>query len=745
VRLLLIGSFDDAKFTGAFERLPALRGHKVMTLPGGNSVTDVAKVAALCQRQSIDAVICSQEPFLLAALNSTIDWVAPVGNVKISLDDYAGSIIHAYRGALPVLVVRPLRQLMTVPYGEFTTNRYLSKLTQPEKWLKQSPFKWKRVEPADYEAVYARLAEAAIIGEDIETIKDPWRSIECVSFTGVYFDGDTDNFTTESFGLMLETEEAYQFFKRINALPVRKLFQNGLYDNAYLTRWGVPATAWLDDSMHLFHSWLAELPKRLDFITAFAVRDVRYWKHESDHDKLRYCCMDSWATVHAYFGLLMEAPAWVLNNYREEFPMVFPCLHAAMEGIPCDVALLTENCAKFTARNEALLARIQKILGWPTFNPNSPKQMLELFKLLGDSAANSTDANAAKKLAAKHPFNEFILSLTTEYKETTKLIGTYLDAEKIWNGTLFYSINPGKTDTGRCASEASAFWYGFQIQNVPGGPDVKATLHAPAGWFLGEADKAQSEARCVAYLSGDKSLIDLVESSRDYHSWNASAFFGIPYEEIFEEATKTTLNKPIRDLSKRTNHGANYNMTAPVMLDTMGPKAVAQAKWMLKLPAAWSLLSVCKYLLAQYAATYPGVKDDWYSWIIRTVKATHQLCSAFGVVRVCFGDIEQKRTLNALVAHGPQNLSVAIVNRDWYRIWHATLYGELVGKVRIKAQIHDSILFIYREMQDAVRVKDMMSTKVVVTDCHGVNRTMFIPSDLSTGKKQPTRVWSELK
>jgi hypothetical protein len=44
--------------------------------------------------------------------------------------------------------------------------------------------------------------------------------------------------------------------------------------------------------------------------------------------------------------------------------------------------------------------------------------------------------------------------------------------------------------------------------------------------------------------------------------------------------------KDLRDLSKRTNHGANYNMGGSVMLDTMGPKRVAQAKLVLKLPIA---------------------------------------------------------------------------------------------------------------------------------------------------------------
>ena len=57
-----------------------------------------------------------------------------------------------------------------------------------------------------------------------------------------------------------------------------------------------------------------------------------------------------------------------------------------------------------------------------------------------------------------------------------------------------------------------------------------------------------------------------------------------------------------------------------------------------------------------------------------------------------FGDPKNnKQHLNSAVAHEPQNLSVAVINKEWYRIWRETIYGKLVGRVRIKAQIHDSL------------------------------------------------------
>ena len=139
------------------------------------------------------------------------------------------------------------------------------------------------------------------------------------------------------------------------------------------------------------------------------------------------------------------------------------------------------------------------------------------------------------------------------------------------------------------------------------------------------------------------------------------------------------------------------------------------------------------------------MKGRWYESIIQSIEISKKLVSPFGWVRLFHGTPRQNKLhLNSAVAHAPQNLSVAIINREWYRIWRETVYGALRGRVRIKAQIHDSLLFIYRSVADAEAVQALMDLRVQVTDCVGITRSMFIPCDLSIGK-QPTRRWSEIK
>ena len=121
---------------------------------------------------------------------------------------------------------------------------------------------------------------------------------------------------------------------------------------------------------------------------------------------------------------------------------------------------------------------------------------------------------------------------------------------------------------------------------------------------------------------------------------------------------------------------------------------VAKARELLKLPSSWTLRQVCRHLLQTYEKTYPEVKKDWYDDLKRSIKLTKKLVSPLGWTRWFFNDpTTSKPALNAAVAHGPQNLSVAIINRVFYRVWRESVYGELRDKVRLKAQIHDSLFF----------------------------------------------------
>ena len=72
------------------------------------------------------------------------------------------------------------------------------------------------------------------------------------------------------------------------------------------------------------------------------------------------------------------------------------------------------------------------------------------------------------------------------------------------------------------------------------------------------------------------------------------------------------------------------------------------------------------------------------------------------------------------------------------------MYGSLRNKVRIKAQIHDSLLFEYRGVENAHLVCKMMENPVQITDVHRITRTMLIPPDLDY-KEAGAKSWAAIK
>lgn len=740
MQIALFGTPDDRPYLTRFQETLAGHSAKVSLSPEPYFSQLKHKVIS----NKITHLICTCPETMTVLLGQCLDFRHPRdkrGSLrKLSLDDYAGSYftIPGYKFSeehegVEVLILNPLSHLVQTPEGPHVFRRFISKITKPETWFPQTDFTWEVWSPEKSAAQLARFSAAKLLAVDIETyVGDPDRRIHCVGYAALFPDG-----TTHCIVVPFKCMLAHGFVRELNSAAVPKIMQNGMYDCLYFMRWNCVPTNYIYDTQHLFHGWYSELPKRLDFITAYTVRKIRYWKDDSagsEFNMFEYNARDCWATLTAWCSLMLEIPKYALDNYLLEFPMVFPCLHIEADGLSLDKEAFDRE---MLIAQEKLEVQRLKLAAWfgPEFNPGSPDQCKRLLTVLGMGQVESADSKAMMACAAAHPFNELVVSAILAYRKQAKLLSTYFKWEKFWNGRLYYKTNPAGTDTGRMASTESSFWSGLQIQNIPSKGGVKNYVHAGEGYLIGEADFSQAEARGVAYLSGCAALIELVESDKDYHSWNAHKFFGIAYEVVTKE---------LRNLSKRVNHGANYNMGPAVLLETMGPKNVAEARSLLGLPGGWTLIQVCQHLLRTYEQTYPEVKKDWYDHIKRTIKISKKLVSALGWTRYFFSDPSKaKPALNAAVAHGPQNLNAGILNKVFYQIWRDSVYGDLKGDLRIKAQIHDSILFTYKEGATHIpaEIQKRMQITTPITDCHGVTRNMLVPSDVNAGK----RYWGELK
>lgn len=738
--ILLVLAPSDAAFAS---RLKPLLGTTPATAITKQSITTTSEVTTYAKAKGVYRIVTSHPDFVRLLSQ----------NKKASLSNFAGSLF--FQEGCEILVIESPQRLIDTPYAPFLFKRHLSKFTALEDWQAKftSPFRWHHIEDsASLEPFAIKASDAALIAIDIETIREPL-AIQEVGFCFIWKDG-----TSDSLVITLKEFSQIPWIRMICASSAPKVFQNGKYDLAYLTSWGIIVSNYFWDTATAQHCWLAELPKDLASLGAFYLREAMYWKDmaASDDKYLRkqYNARDTWTTAIVAINQMFEIPSWAWDNFQLEFPLLFPCHLVEMQGIKRDMARRQEAETRLESEISADLASLQTMVGNPNFNPNSPAQVQSLLKALGcakladrDGKLSSDEKTLAKAILM-HPLNQRVLSKILDIRGKRKMVSTYLGAGKEYKGQILFSMNPHGTDTGRMASKEHHFWCGLQIQNIPNAQSdpektVKQTLIAPEGWMLAENDLSKAESWGTGYISGDAHLIEAVNSPLDFHKFNASKFFGVPYEQV---------SKALRQLAKPVNHGANYNMGPAVLVNTMGTDKILEARELLKLPKFWSPIQVAEHLLAAFHRTYPGIRNNYYKGAVQEIKLTGKLTSKIKNrlpwTRRCFGDPEIKSWLNAYVAHCPQSLNAMNLNQAFMRIFYdLAIHPDHRDNFKVIAQIHDSVLYRFKEgmhefYTEAVRQR--MEIPVEIEAYDGVTRTYICPADIKAGPEgKGVHRWSE--
>lgn len=741
MKLALVIDPKDEKFVHLLKGMFSASSVKVISTP----MHTLAHLRLYCKQNSIDTVFTTQVSLLKKLSNDP----------KASLSDYEGSMFKITRDSkttdldlnnldfMEIIVLRELAMLYAIPYQRFLVARFIKKITNPSAWITPNRFSHTVIDASYTDTLLAEFSKSLFVSVDIETNKD--LGIRCCGYTTVQFDSE-GQVLLNNYVLPTTDLGAIHAMRKLNAHPVKKALQNGKYDSAYFYLYSAPLENYLLDSINMHHSWYSELPKDLATLAAFYVRDFRYWKgaHSSQNlaELYEYNARDTYVTALVVLSWIKEAPDWAKHNYLLEFPLV-PAVHLCeMTGIKVDLPHLKFVKEFKETKIQELNLKLDKQLNVTNFNTNSPIQMKQFLKLLGISDPKSADEKTLIAVKAKHPLNALLIENVIGIRKLKKIVSTYLkdsiyiDHPMIKNKRTLYALNPHGTETGRLASKEHHFWCGMNIQNIPRGNKqtevhtVKDIFVADDGFLIAEADFAQAESRGTGYVVGQENLIEILESELDFHKYNASSFFGVPYEKV---------DKPLRQLSKPVNHGANYNMGAAVLIQQMGGEvAVLKAGALLGLPPNYGAEQIAKHLLASFDRTYPKIRNDYHDWVKYKVATTKKLVGATGWTRYCFGNPSaNKPDLNALVAHNPQSLNAMILNKAFLKVFYNIWYQN-PKDFMILAQIHDSILFQYRIGREdlADRVKKEMVFPVDVTDINGNIRTMIVPVDINIGLKR---------
>jgi DNA polymerase-1 len=217
-----------------------------------------------------------------------------------------------------------------------------------------------------------------------------------------------------------------------------------------------------------------------------------------------------------------------------ELPLANVLARVEMTGILIDSNELKRLSELMETEIARLTGEIHGMAGKP-FNISSPQQLgrmlFEDLKLpapvkYGKGKTISTAADVLEDLAEEHEIVRKVL----EYRQLTKLKGTYVDALPALidprTGRLHTSFNQTGAATGRLSSSNP------NLQNIPIrtelGREIRAAFIPRPGWKLVVADYSQIELRLLAHMSHDAVLVEAFRNGEDIHTRTAAEVMGIP-------------------------------------------------------------------------------------------------------------------------------------------------------------------------------------------------------------------------
>ena len=292
-----------------------------------------------------------------------------------------------------------------------------------------------------------------------------------------------------------------------------------------------------------------------------------------------YAAEDADVALRLAAALEAQVDAMGLGGlYRgTEVPLVEVLAELEFNGIRVDPDELERQRRALEVRIEALKARIEASAPRP-FNIDSPKQLAEvLFNGPSDDPPGlglkvvkrtktgaSTDVEVLEKLAQDPAVATELPAQILEYRQLSKLVGTYLvslrEAIDPRTGRIHASFHQAVTATGRLSSSDP------NLQNIPirteVGREIRRAFVAEPGNKLISADYSQIELRVLAHLSEDPALIAAFKGGADIHRAVAAEVYGVAPAEVTDEQ---------RSAAKMVNFGIIYGITPWGLAKRLGP------------------------------------------------------------------------------------------------------------------------------------------------------------------------------
>jgi DNA polymerase-1 len=506
-------------------------------------------------------------------------------------------------------------------------------------------------------------------------------------------------------------ETAVEFLAPLLAdASVSKFGQNFKYDAHIMRRHDAPVNGFNFDSM-IAHSLVDPLNRHnLDAmalqyfnITKIPTKDLLgTGKNALTMDLLpvdvvaEYACEDADVTLQLCLKLREQIKENGFNDLFNdiEIPLAQVLIEIEANGIKLDASRLSDLRLRLAKRQQQLETRIFEIAG-QVFNLNSPKQLgpilfevLEIQKERPRIRVGKTKTGYKTDAATLEKYTGIeIADLILEYRKTTKLMSTYVDALPTYihpqTGCVHSSFNQALVATGRLSS-SDPNMQNIPIRSAEGREIRKAFIPLHDDWVIMAADYSQVELRVVAHLSGDDSLITAFNNNVDIHAHTAASINGVDIADV---------DSDMRSRAKAVNFGILYGM---------GPHRLGQQTGM--------SFSEAQDFIDQYFEAFPKVRE-WLDATLDTARSTEKVSTLAGRVR----PIPDVNSSDGRVRSGAENMAVNtpvqgsaadLIKMAMIKVSAALKQEEM--QARMILQVHDELVFDcpaneLEKLQDLVR------------------------------------------
>jgi DNA polymerase-1 len=334
------------------------------------------------------------------------------------------------------------------------------------------------------------------------------------------------------------------------------------------------------------------------------------------------------------------------------------------------------------------------------FNPRSNKELPHiLYTELGYPVKNvtatgnpSTDSNTRKWLmeqknpdgSDKYPFARHLDTYLNNAQLESNFVNN-LEKFATDDGFMFSSVKQF-LETGRLACSEPNYQSYSDV--------VKHYVVPRNGYYMLDSDYSSIEYRILACMAGQQNLIDrFVDPDMDYHTYQASRMFGVPYELV---------TKSLRRSAKGINFGIPYGMGDPKLGESLfgerTPENTIKAKKMKRLYFTGQE-NIEKFFIK---ARQDGV-TNLYS------ETNFGRRRYFDPRKADKGRIEREAGNNRIQGTAADIYKIAIV-----RLFHNIRKLGVLGKILISAFVHDEVLIEVHKSIDPAKMLTMLRESMML-------------------------------